>query len=53
LFVSHTGIKVSPVSRFEGRLLDAPGPVTRRIKEKMDEVFAFKDKDFFGWFQDL
>jgi branched-subunit amino acid aminotransferase/4-amino-4-deoxychorismate lyase len=53
LFVSHTGTKVSPVSRFEGRFLNAPGPVTRLIKDKMDDVLAFKDEDFYGWFQKM
>jgi branched-chain amino acid aminotransferase len=53
LFVSYTGTKVSPISRFEDRLLDAPGPVTRRIKEKMDDVLAFKDETFRRWFQKI
>jgi branched-chain amino acid aminotransferase len=53
LFVSYTGTKVSPISRFEDRILDAPGPVTRRIKEKMDGVFAFKDEKFKRWFQKM
>ena len=53
LFVSYTGTKVSPISRFEDRSLDAPGPVTRRIKEKIDDVLAFKDKTFRHWFQKI
>ena len=53
LFVSYTGTKVSPISRFEDRILAAPGPVTRRIKEKMDAVFAFQDEKFNHWFQQM
>jgi branched-chain amino acid aminotransferase len=53
LFVSYTGTKVSPISRFEDRILTAPGPLTSRIKEKMDDVLAFKDEKFSHWFQQM
>jgi branched-chain amino acid aminotransferase len=53
LFVSYTGTKVSPISRFDDRSLAAPGPVTRRIKEKMDDVLAFGDEAFNHWFQKM
>jgi branched-chain amino acid aminotransferase len=53
LFISSTGNKVLPVFRFEDRYINAPGPVTRRIRIKMNDVLAFKDEDFNGWFQKI
>jgi len=53
LFTSHTGIKVSPVNRFEDKALEAPGPVTARISKLMDDVLAFRDKRHADWFQTL
>jgi len=53
LFSSHSGIKVSPISRFEDRTLDAPGPVTRKVIELMDNIIQFKDDRFKDWFQPL
>ena len=53
LFSSHSGIKVSPISRFEDRNLDAPGPVTRKVIELMDNIIQFKDDRFKDWFQPL
>jgi branched-chain amino acid aminotransferase len=53
MFTAHTGIKVSPIHRFEDRELPAPGPVTRRMKELMDNILHFKDERFMDWFQPL
>lgn len=53
LFISSTGTKVLPVFKFEDRFMDAPGPVTRRIRIKMNDVLAFRDEDFNGWFQKI
>ncbi len=53
LFTCHTGIKVSPVYRFEDRELKAPGPVTDRICHLMEDVLAFRDKRYLHWFQKL
>jgi len=53
LFTSHTGIKVSPVNRFEDKKLIAPGPVTTRVKKLMEDVLAFQDNRYIHWFQDL
>jgi len=53
LFSSHSGVKVSPISRFEDRTLDAPGPVTRKVIELMDNITQFKDDRFKDWFQPL
>ena len=53
MFTAHTGIKVSPIQRFEDRKLPAPGPVTRRVMELMDNILHFKDDRFSDWFQVL
>jgi branched-chain amino acid aminotransferase len=53
LFSAHTGIKVSPIHRLEYRELEAPGPVTRKFMDLMDNIIAFQDKRFAGWFQHL
>jgi branched-chain amino acid aminotransferase len=53
IFTAHTGIKVSPVKRFEQRELPAPGPVTQNIIDLMEGILTFKDDRFSGWFQRL
>lgn len=53
IFTSHSGIKVCPVSRFEDRNLDAPGPVTRQLIDLMDDITSFRDDRFAHWFQQL
>jgi branched-chain amino acid aminotransferase len=53
IFTSHSGIKVCPVNRFEDRVLDAPGPLTRRIMDLMDDITHFRDHRFSHWFQPL
>jgi branched-chain amino acid aminotransferase len=53
MFTAHTGIKVSPIQRFEDRKLPAPGPVTRRVLELMERILLFKDDRFGDWFQVL
>ena len=51
MFTAGTGIKVWPVSRFEDRDLDAPGPVTKKVIAMVDEIFQFRDDRFIEWFQ--
>jgi branched-chain amino acid aminotransferase len=53
IFTSHSAIKVCPVSRFEDRSLQAPGPVTRRVMELMDDITEFRDDRFSHWFQPM
>ena len=53
LFTSHSGIKVSPIARFEDRTLDAPGPVSTQVLELMNNIIQFKDDRFKDWFQPL
>jgi branched-chain amino acid aminotransferase len=53
IFTSHTVTKVSPVDRFEERRLTAPGPVTLRLVNLMNDVLAFRDERFPHWFQAL
>jgi len=53
MFTAHTGIKVSPINRFESRQLQAPGPVTQAVMELMEAILHFKDDRFMDWFQPL
>ncbi len=50
IFTCHTGIKVLPISRFEDRALQAPGPVTRQLMELMRSILSFSDDRFKHWF---
>jgi len=50
MFVCHTGIKVLPVSRFEGRTLEAPGPITMKVMELMQNILNYSDARFRDWF---
>ncbi|MBW1955371.1 MAG: aminotransferase class IV [Deltaproteobacteria bacterium] len=49
IFTSHSGIKVSPVARFEDRTLPAPGPISRRLIELMENILHFRDDRFKEW----
>lgn len=51
VFTAHTGIKVEPVNRLDHRELPAPGPVTGRLMQLMDDIIQFKDDRFKSWFQ--
>lgn len=53
LFTCHTGIKVSPIRRFEDRELDAPGPLTDRLRTLMGNIMSCNDSRFKDWFQHL
>ncbi|MBW2178439.1 MAG: aminotransferase class IV [Deltaproteobacteria bacterium] len=53
IFSAHTGVKVSPINRYEDRELDAPGPVTAKLMQCMQNILAFQDERFAHWFQQL
>jgi len=53
IFTSHTGSKVLPVIRFEDRNLYAPGPITLRLMQSMNNILNFSDDHFKDWFQPL
>jgi len=53
IFVCHTGIKVLPVTRFEERTLEAPGPVTGKLMELMQRILNFSDDRFKDWFSPM
>jgi len=53
IFTSHSGIKVAPVARFENRVLQAPGPITKQVMEQMNNIINFSDDRFNDWFQPL
>ena len=51
IFTAHTGIKVSPVILFDNHELQAPGPVTQKVMELMENILHLKDDRFIDWFQ--
>jgi branched-chain amino acid aminotransferase len=53
IFTSHSGIKFSPVARFEDRDLQAPGPITDQLIKLMDDITNFRDDRFKDWFMPL
>lgn len=53
IFVSHTGIKILPIARFEDRTLEAPGPVTRQLMELMRRILNLSDDRFKDWFSPM
>ena len=53
IFTSHSGVKVSPVSRFEDRNLQAPGPITQQVMELMNNIVHMSDDRFNDWFHAL
>ncbi len=53
IFTCHTGIKVAPVFRFEEKELPAPGPVTAKVSQLMNNIITSRDSRFAEWFQIL
>ena len=53
IFTSHSGVKVSPVARFEDRNLQAPGPITKQVMELMNNIVNMSDDRFNDWFHAL
>ncbi len=51
IFTSATPYKALPVGRIEDRILDAPGPVTRRLTEIIENVLKGSDDRFKAWFE--
>jgi branched-chain amino acid aminotransferase len=51
LFTCHSGVKVSPIERFETRQLHAPGPISTKMMALMENITHFKDDRFKHWFQ--
>jgi len=46
IFVSHTGIRILPVARFEDRTLNAPGPVTAKTYGPNEANLQFLGRPF-------
>ena len=53
IFTSHSGVKVSPVARFEDRNLQSPGPITKQVMELMNNIVNMSDDRFNDWFHAL
>lgn len=54
VFTSATPFKVLPVGKLEDRILvDAPGPVSRKLAALLDDIAKGKDERFEHWFQPL
>ena len=53
IFASHSVVRVSPIGRFEGRELKAPGPVSAKLIRLMDDILHFRSRQFNRFFQPL
>ena len=54
IFTSATPFKVLPVGRIEDRVLEnAPGPVSLKLRQVLDEICAGRDERFKSWLQPL
>ena len=54
IFTSATPFKVLPVGRIEDRVLEnAPGPVSLKLRQALDEICAGRDERFKSWLQPL
>jgi len=52
IFLSHTGIKVGAVNRIEDRVLSpAPGTITKKLQQALNDIITFKDERFKDWLQ--
>ena len=50
IFFSGTSTKLLPVSQVEARILsETPGPVTRKLSARIEEITAGRDSQFKGW----
>jgi len=50
VFFSGTSTKLLPVSQVETRIFrEAPGPITRRLSERVEEITAGRDRQFKRW----
>ena len=50
VFFSGTSTKLLPVSQVETRIFsEAPGPITRRLSARIEEITAGRDSRFKGW----
>ena len=50
IFFSGTSTKLIPVSQVENRILSGvPGPVTRRLSARIEEITSGRDSRFKGW----
>lgn len=50
VFFSGTSTKLLPVSQVETRIFrEAPGPVTRRLSARMEDITAGRDRQFKRW----
>ena len=53
MFTAHSGVKVHPVYKFEEHDFPAPGPITERLMQTMEDVLSFRDDRFSHFFQSL
>lgn len=53
IFTSHSGVKVSPVNRFEDRELQVPGPITQQVMGLMNKIVSRSDDRFSDWFYEI
>ncbi len=53
MFLSHTGNKVESICQFEQKHMEAPGPVTKILRDQMQRILTFKDNTYKDWMEPL
>lgn len=51
MFLSHTGNKAEPIRRFEKKLMEAPGPITKKLRHQMQRILTFQDDTYHDWME--
>ncbi|NNK84316.1 MAG: hypothetical protein HKO91_02035 [Desulfobacterales bacterium] len=53
MFLSHTGNKVESVCQFEQKHMQAPGPITKKLRHQMYRILTFQDEAYIDWMEPL
>ena len=53
MFCCHTGLKVVPIKKFENKQMPAPGAVTQKLAEAINQILTFNDDRYLHWFQSV
>jgi branched-chain amino acid aminotransferase len=51
MFLSHTGNKAEPICQFEQKRMEAPGPITTKLRHQMQRILTFQDDNYIDWMQ--
>ena len=53
MFLSHTGNKVESLCLFEQKKMQAPGPITKKLRHQMNRILTFQDDTHTDWMEPL